>query len=230
MGSPTNRTVSVASVGRPSAGEGPPMLGRAREAGAPSAATTPGTASATEKSTARRRAGASAIVAHGGAGSNRGLLRSSDRRRDVQAESMAPTIRALRVRPVDVPLARPIITSSGVIPSAPLVLVDLLTDEDVTGCAYLFCYTSLALAPVARLVADLEPLVRGEAAAPLALDRKLQATFRLLGPQGLTGMAMAAIDMAAWDAMAKAHGLPLVRLLGAEPRPIRAYHSLGRDG
>jgi len=49
----------------------------------------------------------------------------------------------------------------------------------------------------------------------------------LLGPQGLTGIAMAAIDMAAWDALAKASGLPLVRLLGGEPRPVPVYDSLG---
>jgi mandelate racemase len=64
----------------------------------------------------------------------------------------------------------------------------------------------------------------------VALDRKLQSAFRLLGPQGLTGIAMAAIDMAAWDALARAQGLPLVRLLGGEPRPIRAYDSRGLDG
>jgi mandelate racemase len=36
--------------------------------------------------------------------------------------------------------------------------------------------------------------------------------------------------MAVWDALAKAAGLPLARLLGAEPRPIPVYHSLGMGG
>jgi len=148
----------------------------------------------------------------------------------MQVESGTLTIRALRARAVEVPLARPLTTSAGVIATAPLALVDLLTEEDVTGCAYVFCYTPPALAPVARLLAELEPLVRGDRLAPVALERKLQAAFRLLGPQGLTGIALAAIDMAAWDALAKARGLPLVRLLGGEPRPIRAYDSRGLDG
>ena len=66
--------------------------------------------------------------------------------------------------------------------------------------------------------------------APLAIERALQARFRLLGPQGLTGIAMAAIDMAAWDALAWAAGLPLVRLLGGESRPTPVYNSLGMGG
>jgi mandelate racemase len=33
--------------------------------------------------------------------------------------------------------------------------------------------------------------------------------------------------MAAWDAAARAAGLPLCRLLGAEPRPLPAYNSCG---
>jgi mandelate racemase len=140
------------------------------------------------------------------------------------------TIRALDVRAVDVPLARPHPTAGGAVTSAPLVLVDLHTEEGVTGHGYVFVYTPLALVPVARLVTDLATLLVGESVAPLEIERKLQARFRLLGPQGLTGIAMAAIDMAAWDALARAAGLPLARLLGGEPRPVPAYRSAGMGG
>ena len=143
---------------------------------------------------------------------------------------MAPTIRALRARAVDVPLPRPHPTAGGVVASAPLVLVDLFTDEGVVGTSYVFCYTPIALTPVAQLVANLESTLMGKPLAPLDVERTLQSRFRLLGPQGLTGIAMAAIDMATWDALAKAAGLPLARLLGGEPRPIPAYHSLGMGG
>jgi len=40
-------------------------------------------------------------------------------------------------------------------------------------------------------------------------------------------MALAGIDMAAWDALARAQGVPLVRLLGSAPRPVPAYNSCG---
>ncbi len=140
------------------------------------------------------------------------------------------TLRALTVRAVDVPLARPHPTAGGAVTSAPFVLTDLLTEEGVVGHSYVFAYTRLALAPLARLVANLADLIAGQPVAPLAIDRTLQARFRLLGPQGLTGIAMAAIDMAAWDALARAAGLPLARLLGGDVRPVPAYRSAGMGG
>jgi mandelate racemase len=69
-------------------------------------------------------------------------------------------------------------------------------------------------------------LLTGEAAAPAVVEHKLQGHFRLLGPQGLTGIAMAGIDMALWDVRARACGVPLVTVLGGEPKPIPAYASL----
>jgi mandelate racemase len=136
------------------------------------------------------------------------------------------TVAALRARPVSVPLDPPVQTASGRIGAAPLVLIDLVTEEGVTGRSYVFCYTPVALGAVADLISRLEELVKGAAVAPVAIGARLQAAFRLLGPQGLTGMAMAGIDMAAWDALARAAGLPLVRLLGGEVRPVPAYGSL----
>jgi mandelate racemase len=140
------------------------------------------------------------------------------------------TIRGIRARPVNVPFRQPHPTAGGTVVSAPLVLIDLLTEEGVTGTSYVFCYTSLAVGPVAALTENLAPLIKGDTVAPLAIEQKLQKRFRLLGPQGLAGIAMAGIDMAAWDALARAVELPLCRLLGGEPRPVPAYHSLGMGG
>jgi mandelate racemase len=140
------------------------------------------------------------------------------------------TVRKLTVRAVNVEMSRPLLTSSGVIKTCPLALIDLLTEEGVTGHSYVFCYTPIALEPVVHLLQSLEGVIRGDMVAPIAIEQKLQKQFRLLGPQGLTGMAMAGIDMAAWDALAKAVDLPLVRLLGGEARPIPAYDSLGMNG
>jgi mandelate racemase len=137
------------------------------------------------------------------------------------------TLRELRVRAVQAPMKRPLQTSGGTVRVAPLALIDLLTEEGVTGRTYLFCYTPLALKPVVQLLLNLSDFLKGDAVAPLELDAKLQRTFRLLGASGFTGMAMAGIDMAAWDALARAQGLPLARLLGGEPKRVSAYNSCG---
>src|SRR5919202_4191947 len=124
------------------------------------------------------------------------------------------TVRGLAVHAVDVPMNRALKTGGGEVGSAAIVLIDLLTEEGITGCSYLFCPTPLVLKPVAKLLSNLAPVIEGDVLAPVKIERKLQGTFRLLGPQGLSAMAMAGIDMAAWDALARSREMPLVRLLG----------------
>jgi mandelate racemase len=70
-------------------------------------------------------------------------------------------------------------------------------------------------------------MVKGDEVAPLELERKLRARYALLGVHNVVLFAMAGIDMAAWDALGQSLRLPLVRLLGAVPRPIPAYNSKG---
>ena len=137
------------------------------------------------------------------------------------------TIRSVRARAVNVPMQRPLQTSGGLVGTAPLVLIDIQTEEGVTGHSYVFCYTPLALKPITQLLLNLEELIKGGTLAPFTLEQKLQQRFRLLGPQGFIGIALAGIDMALWDALAKACELPLVRLLGGESRAIPSYNSCG---
>jgi mandelate racemase len=137
------------------------------------------------------------------------------------------TLRALRARAVVAPLRRPIRTASGAIEAAPLVLLDAITEQGVTGSAYLFAYTPLVLKPLVELVNQLAPALRGQAVVPVARQQQLERQFRLLGRQGLLGMVVSTLDMAFWDALGKAAGQPVVRLLGGEPLPVRAYDSWG---
>src|SRR5215813_13545362 len=142
----------------------------------------------------------------------------------------SPTIQEFRVRTVRVPMAAPQQTASGVITESPLVLTDVITDGGISGHSLVFTYTPAALKPTAELIQNLEILVKGEALAPAEIEQKLARRFRLLGTQGLVGIALAAIDMALWDALARVHGLPLVRLLGGSARPLPAYGAVGHDG
>jgi len=141
-----------------------------------------------------------------------------------------PVIRELRVRAVRVPMPEPHRTASGVVAESPLVLIDAITDGGIAGHGIVFTYTAAALRPVADLVVNFEPLVKGEPLAPREIADKLAARFRLLGTQGLVGMALAGIDMALWDALARLHGVSLVRLLGAVEKPMPAYGAVGHEG
>lgn len=96
---------------------------------------------------------------------------------------MELTVRDVQARGLDLPLSRPMETAAGVMPTAPLVLIDLLTEEGITGRSYLRAYTPVALEPLVQLVLNLEPLVRGEVADPGSVQEKLHRHFRLLGPQ-----------------------------------------------
>jgi mandelate racemase len=136
-------------------------------------------------------------------------------------------IRDIQARTVVAPLEPPIRTASGHVTQAPLLLIDLATDEGVIGRSYLFGYQRFTLEPLRDLVQALGDVLKGDELAPVEMDTKLRGRMTLFGTRGLQGMAVAGIDMAAWDALAVAAGVPLANLLGGCPRPIRAYNSLG---
>jgi mandelate racemase len=137
------------------------------------------------------------------------------------------TVRALRATAVEVPLNFVLGTSQAALRRVPLLLVDVDTEEGVTGRTWLFCYVRAAAPAIISILGEVEALTRGEAVAPGALATKLARRFALIGIQGIVRMALAGFDTACWDALAVAAGLPLARLIGAEPRPVPAYNSCG---
>jgi mandelate racemase len=136
-------------------------------------------------------------------------------------------IRTIRCRPVAAPMKRPLATSVATLTASALLLIDLETDAGIVGRSYLFGMGKHNLPPMAKLVEAMTEMVTGDDVAPLDLERKLRARYALLGVHNVVLIAMAGIDMAAWDALAQSLQQPLVRVLGAAPRPIAAYNSKG---
>ena len=137
------------------------------------------------------------------------------------------TIRAVTARAVNAPVELPLTTSRGTVSIAPLVLVDLETEEGITGHGYAFCYMDLAAPFLLTVVQRIDEMVRGETVDPKSLYHMLRSRFTLIGSEGSLGMALSAFDIACWDACAKAAGLPLAKVLGSDRKTIPAYNSKG---
>jgi mandelate racemase len=145
------------------------------------------------------------------------------------APAMLPALklRSVRSTAVEVPLRFVLGTSAAAVRAAPLLLVDVETEQGVTGRSYVFCYRRSGSRAIATLLHDAAELVAGETVAPLAIAARLERRFALFGVAGAVRMALSALDMALWDALAVAAGLPLATLLGGAPRPLAAYNSCG---
>jgi mandelate racemase len=135
----------------------------------------------------------------------------------------ADAVAKVSATPVVVPMKRAVRTASGAITEAPLLLVDLATNDGAVGRAYLFGFQNFTLKPLRDLVLAFGAMIEADALAPRALAEKLRARTTLFGSRGLVGMALSAIDMAAWDAAARVAGQPLTRFLGGTAKPVPAY-------
>ena len=137
------------------------------------------------------------------------------------------TLHSIQTRAVEVPMARPLGTSAQTMNSAPILLIDMQTEEGIVGRAYLFCYTRMAPGLIATVLADIADALHGERIAPIDFSSRLLQRYRLLGAQGIVRMALAGFDVACWDALSLAAGMPLASYIGSQPRPIPAYNSNG---
>jgi mandelate racemase len=141
--------------------------------------------------------------------------------------SPALHISAIRTCYVKVPMRFPLGTSAAKMTAAPLLLVDLETKEGVVGRSYLFCYRESGAKAIAEIMKEAAELIAGMSVAPATVSELLGRRYALLGVTGVTRMALAAIDIALWDALAVAANMPLATFLGGSLDPIRAYNSDG---
>ena len=137
------------------------------------------------------------------------------------------TVRDVTVRSVVVPLRRPLATKVGDFSRWPLLLIDVTTGEGITGRGYLAPYLSRAAAALRTVLEDMGAALRGQPVSPAAAYASARGWLGLAGYQGLALAAVAGLDIALWDALAQAAGLPLAVLLGGTLAPVPAYNSNG---
>ncbi len=139
----------------------------------------------------------------------------------------ALTLRGVKLRAVRVPMRRPLATRVVIIEQATLLLIDVETEEGITGSAYLFGYLADGPKYMAPLIRGIAEMCKGDALAPAQLFAKARKGLTLMGHEGLALIAISGFDMACWDALAKAAGMPLAVMLGGEVKGIAAYNSNG---
>src|SRR5215469_6992078 len=74
---------------------------------------------------------------------------------------------------------------------------------------------------------DLGELLKGRRLAPVDLYEAGRNSLHFVAYEGMSMIVVAGIDMAAWDALARAAGVPLCVLLGGSIGPVPAYNSNG---
>jgi len=137
------------------------------------------------------------------------------------------TVRDVRAVGVEVPMTYALGTSLGAVTKAPLLLIDLETEEGVTGRCWVFCYLPAAAPAIAKILEEVLRVTKGQGVAPVDLWTKLARRFALIGVQGIVRMAMSGFEVACWDALAIAAGMPLASFVGGQPKRVRAYNSCG---
>lgn len=97
-----------------------------------------------------------------------------------------------------------------------LAIMDVTTDTGITGTG--FTHTSgVGSTSIKSLIdRDIVPFVIGKEAMPRALWQKTWMHIHWMGGGGVTTMALAALDIALWDVVAKAAKLPLTTVLGGQ--------------
>jgi D-galactarolactone cycloisomerase len=132
----------------------------------------------------------------------------------------------VKVHPLRTPLETPFAFSQGWVKARSATIVEVITDEGITGWGEAFAQ-GLEPPQIAAAVINsaLAPLVIGQ--DPLATEvlwHRMYHASRDYGRKGSVVSGISAIDMALWDIAGKAYGVPVHRLLGGAFRTkVQAY-------
>jgi mandelate racemase len=138
-------------------------------------------------------------------------------------------IRGLRSTIVSVPAPRRIISSVRDTTHVINVLVELDTDDGLTGISYVAGFTRHKARATCCLLEELGDAITGLPPDDIGgVWDRMWSVLTLVGHAGLPVFALSAIDIALWDLRGKRAGVPLYELLGGARHPrLAAYASDG---
>lgn len=137
------------------------------------------------------------------------------------------TFRDIVARPVVLKLKRPVVARIATLTDWPIIVIDLSTEEGIVGRSYLEPYVVKSMRYLVPALQDMGAMLKGRRLAPIEFFETARKSLHFVGYEGLSMIAAAGLDMAAWDALAKAAGLPLCVMLGGTVGPVRSYNSNG---
>ncbi|KYP81438.1 mandelate racemase/muconate lactonizing enzyme family protein [Ferroacidibacillus organovorans] len=140
-------------------------------------------------------------------------------------------ITGFKVYPLSVPLEKPIVTSFGVMKSRQACILELSTDDGISGWGESWInYPQWGLQErTATLNAICERIIGSDVSDPKAFNTWLKSLFSVIARQwGAVGpilQAISAVDLAIWDVVAKSKHVPVYKLLGGTHKQVRVYGS-----
>lgn len=138
-------------------------------------------------------------------------------------------VTSVEVTAVQLPLEKPISSALGVYPHIDCVVVHVHTDGGHVGTGFTGClggHASAAMVPYIEL--ELAPLIMGgDVLQPERLWHKMWGPNKARQRAGIGVWALSAVDIAVWDLVGKAAGLPLHSILGGYEQSVPVYGSGG---
>lgn len=137
-------------------------------------------------------------------------------------------VTSFKHRIVSVPVQYPVVSCVRNSDRIVFVLLDITTDEGVTGISYAQAFHANGAKAICSCLDQLESVVVGKDPRNIEpIWQQMLEAIKLLGRQGLPMFALSLVDIALWDITGKLARLPVCRLLGGEPGTFPAYQSDG---
>jgi D-galactarolactone cycloisomerase len=142
------------------------------------------------------------------------------------------TLTSVRAHVFRAPIESPVVTSFGTMHDRPMVLVRVADGDGVVGWGEAWCnFPTVGAEHRARLIESvIAPLVEGkDFESPREAFELLTSRAAVLvlqaGEPGPMAQAIAGVDIAMWDLVARRAGEPLWRFLGGQSPRVRVYAS-----
>lgn len=108
-----------------------------------------------------------------------------------------------------------------------LVVVEVETGDGTGGLGFTYTIGEGGSAIAEFVRTTLEPLVVDGSAAPRAAQKRMRGGTTFVGREGISELAIGAVDIALWDSLGRRTGYPLCELIGGERRAVPAYETNG---